>query len=77
MSEAVVTAKKPFVQIMQPGTFRWCRSGRSQGQPFWDGSHSGTEFLPMKMEIAEALCLCERNAKMPYGDGTHGRSGDR
>ena len=80
MAEAVIAAKLPSVQKLDPDTYWWCGCGRSQSQPFCDGSHSGTEFLPMEMEFTEAahvaICLCKRSARMPYCDGTHSRLGD-
>ncbi|MBI3315106.1 MAG: CDGSH iron-sulfur domain-containing protein, partial [Candidatus Omnitrophica bacterium] len=32
----------PYVMTLKPGRYVWCACGRSQKQPFCDGSHSST-----------------------------------
>ncbi|MDX1644612.1 MAG: CDGSH iron-sulfur domain-containing protein, partial [Thermoanaerobaculia bacterium] len=53
----------------------WCRCGRSEDQPFCDGSHAGTDFSPVKFEVEEkrrmALCRCKHTEHQPRCDGTH------
>ncbi len=55
--------------------YYWCSCGRSQNQPFCDGSHSGTSFSPLPFKVSEAkkarLCTCKMTANPPYCDGTH------
>ncbi|MGC8917234.1 MAG: CDGSH iron-sulfur domain-containing protein [Thermoanaerobaculum sp.] len=75
MSEPVIAQKKPYKLEMEPGTYFWCACGRSANQPFCDGSHKGTGFSPVKVEVAEkqlvAWCGCKRSARGPFCDGTH------
>lgn len=75
MSEPVIAEKKPAVLDLEPGTYWWCACGRSQNQPFCDGSHKGTEFTPQKFELTEAkrvaLCQCKKTNNSPFCDGTH------
>lgn len=75
MSEARIAAKEPVALTLAPGTYHWCSCGRSNGQPFCDGSHKGTGFEPLAFEITcskrEALCQCKRTGTPPFCDGSH------
>jgi CDGSH-type Zn-finger protein len=77
MSEPVVAETSPAVLELEAGTYFWCACGRSQKQPFCDGSHSGTEFAPVKFEQKEkgrvALCQCKHTANQPRCDGAHAK----
>jgi len=55
--------------------YLWCSCGRSAKQPFCDGSHKGTEFLPVPF-VAEKdedviFCGCKHTSDRPFCDGTH------
>ena len=75
MAEPVIADRKPTVLELEAGTYWWCACGRSKNQPWCDGSHKGTEFSPVKLEVTEkkryALCLCKHTKKSPLCDGTH------
>jgi CDGSH-type Zn-finger protein len=75
MSEPVIAQKAPYPEELEPGTYWWCACGKSQNQPFCDGSHKDTEFTPVKLEITEKtkvyLCGCKHSSDKPFCDGTH------
>ena len=75
MAKGTVAQKQPAVLELDPGTYHWCQCGESSNQPFCDGSHAGTEFTPMMVEITEkktvALCQCKQTNNAPMCDGSH------
>ncbi|MDQ7010958.1 MAG: CDGSH iron-sulfur domain-containing protein [Mariprofundaceae bacterium] len=75
MSEPTIAAKEPAVIELEPGTYYWCACGKSANQPFCDGSHEGTGFVPHELEITQkqtvALCQCKHTKKPPFCDGSH------
>ena len=75
MAEPNIPQKKPYVMEMEPGEYWWCACGRSKNQPFCDGSHKGTEFSPVRVEIKEkktvAWCGCKHTGNPPFCDGAH------
>ncbi len=39
MEKPKVAQKAPYVLELEPGTYYWCSYGKSNNQPFCDGSH--------------------------------------
>lgn len=75
MNNPVIAQKFPFVQKAEKGIYYWCACGKSSKQPFCDGSHKGSEFKPLKVEISEpktvAWCQCKHTKNPPFCDGSH------
>ncbi len=65
----------PYQEQLTPKSYYWCACGRSSKDPFCDGSHKVTEFVPVKFEISEEksywLCGCKHSTNPPFCDGTH------
>lgn len=75
MDQSEIAQKSPYSLELVPGTYWWCACGRSKAQPFCDGSHKGTSFTPVKLEIAQttqaALCGCKHSKNKPFCDSSH------
>jgi len=76
MSKAIVADNKPKAVTLKKGEdYYWCACGKSANQPFCDGSHRGTDFIPTKFtaeEDGEAhLCQCKSTGNAPFCDGSH------
>ena len=75
MSEAKVAGTTPVVLQLDQGTYYWCACGESKNQPWCDGSHAGTGYNPVALEVEApkpvALCLCKRTGDQPRCDGSH------
>ena len=72
----VISAKTPYkIEVEAGKKYYWCSCGLSAVQPFCDGSHKGSEFVP-KVFVAEEsktayLCNCKQTANPGFCDGTH------
>lgn len=77
----IVADNSPVAVTLEKGEeYYFCTCGRSQGQPFCDGSHAGTTFVPLAFTADEdgdaMLCACKASANLPYCDGAHGQFAD-
>jgi CDGSH-type Zn-finger protein len=65
------------VEVEAGKSYWWCACGRSQTQPFCDGSHKGTDFGPVELKAAISeqawFCTCKRTSTPPLCDGSHGK----
>jgi len=80
MSNPIIADNKPVkVTLEKNKKYFYCTCGRSKNQPFCDGSHEGTDFLPKLIVVpadTEAyLCACKHSKNLPYCDGTHEQFG--
>ena len=76
--QAVIVQKRPYmVEVEEGRSYLWCRCGRSDKQPFRDGSHKETGFSPVPYKAESSgtvfFCGCKRTNGQPLCDGTHGK----
>ena len=62
-----IAKRGSYKVFMEPGkTYFWCTCGQSENQPWCDGSHKGSEFLPYKFTYdgeakVKSICGCKMN----------------
>ena len=76
MEKPTVAGKTPQLEKLAEGkTYAWCACGKSEKQPWCNGAHSGSKFVPNVFRAEEAktaaMCLCKQSQKPPYYDGSH------
>lgn len=75
MDQPKIAQKSPYVCECEAKRYFWCACGLSENQPYCDGSHKGTEFKPLKVELDEAKkvawCGCKMSQNKPFCDGSH------
>ena len=75
MSIPKIAQKSPYVIKCKKGRYAWCSCGESANQPYCDGSHKGTGFSPIIVDLEESInvawCGCKQTCNSPYCDGTH------
>lgn len=72
----IIAHRKGFYHEIKAGKrYLWCSCGRSRSQPFCDGSHVGSSFLPVAFTAERdeevIFCGCKRTGTAPFCDGTH------
>jgi CDGSH iron-sulfur domain-containing protein 3 len=68
----------PYAVEVEAGKrYFWCACGHSKTQPFCDGSHKGSTFVPVKYDADAArkvfFCGCKGTGNSPLCDGSHSR----
>lgn len=69
------TGTEPLRTELEPGTYLYCQCGFSKDQPFCNGSHHGSKFKPLVVDIERkrkvSLCTCKLTQTPPYCDDSH------
>jgi CDGSH-type Zn-finger protein len=72
-----IPQRMPIVGMCEAGEYHWCACGRSRTQPYCDGSHKTSNYLPMRVVIQAdrkvAWCACKRTGTPPFCDGSHAK----
>ena len=75
MKEPICAQTRPYMLNGEKKRYAWCACGKSDKQPFCDGSHKGTDFSPIIVDNEKegniAWCGCKATGNSPYCDGTH------
>ena len=76
MNKPVCAQKEPYVVEVEEGkTYYWCTCGKSEKQPFCDGSHKDTEFKALAYTAEKSgtvyFCGCKATKNAPLCDGSH------
>jgi class 3 adenylate cyclase/nitrite reductase/ring-hydroxylating ferredoxin subunit/CDGSH-type Zn-finger protein len=62
-------------EVKKDKDYFWCSCGKSKKQPFCDGSHVGTDFIPLKYSAekneTKFFCTCKKTKNKPFCDGSH------
>ncbi len=74
--QPIVAQTAPIAVDLEAGkTVWWCACGRSQNQPYCDGSHKVTSLTPVEFTPDRGktyyLCCCKQSKSRPICDGTH------
>jgi len=76
MANPDIAQRSPIAVDVEAGKkYFWCSCGKSSKQPFCDGAHAGTEFLPVEYTATEStkvhFCGCKYSANGVLCDGSH------
>jgi CDGSH-type Zn-finger protein len=76
MTTPTIAQTSPIAVPLEAGkTYYWCSCGKSDNQPFCNGSHKGSEFTPLAFTADETktayLCACKQTKNQPFCDGSH------
>ena len=63
------------VAVVEGKSYYWCTCGKSLKQPLCDGSHKGSDFVPLVYKAEQSkkvfFCTCKQTNDPPMCDGSH------
>jgi len=66
---------EPLKTTLEAGSYLYCQCGFSKDQPWCNGSHHGSKFRPMVVDIKKtrkaSICTCKMTKTPPYCDDSH------
>lgn len=76
MSTPHIPQKSPIAVNVEAGkTYYWCSCGLSKSQPFCDGAHKGSGFVPTPYTAEKSgtayFCACKHSKTGALCDGAH------
>ncbi len=76
--KTIIVAKSPIeVDLVEGKDYWFCTCGKSDKQPFCDGSHKGSKFKSHKFTAQKTgkawLCQCKHSDNIPFCDGSHSK----
>ncbi len=78
MEQPHIAARTPApIQLESGKRYAFCTCGQSANQPFCDGKHKGTRFVPLVFTAEKSeevwMCRCKRTGTAPRCDGSHNK----
>ena len=65
------------IELKEGEIYAWCSCGLSESQPFCDGKHKGTGYVPKVFTSEETqtyyLCTCKATENPGFCDGSHNK----
>jgi len=76
MDQPIIAGKRPQMETLEEGkTYAYCACGKSENQPWCNGTHQGGTMVPKVFKAEEtktaAICMCKQTKNPPYCDGSH------
>ena len=70
MTKEQRAGKTPIgVDVVEGKSYYWCTCGKSSKQPFCDGSHKGSDFVPLAYKADQSkkvfFCTCKQTNDRP------------
>ncbi len=76
MDKPKIAGKAPIKVELEAGKkYAYCTCGESDNQPFCNGAHKGSSFVPQVFVAEESktvhMCTCKQTSNPGFCDGSH------